>query len=174
VPLYFRLGDWSAGSTGLLASLSQRAAFNGIDAAEFAELAARGRLLLLLGGWNELETGSGNRLRIEVTQIRRDWPNVRIIVKTRRQMRDVPIVGPRVEIEPLSEDQQIAIADARFGAAGRKIVDDAWRTAGIRELIGTPLYLSALLSGGAKGTSPATKEGVLRLFVAQHERAGDH
>jgi len=29
VPLYFRLGDWSAGSTGLLASLNQRLAFKG-------------------------------------------------------------------------------------------------------------------------------------------------
>jgi hypothetical protein len=89
-------------------------------------------------------------------------------------MLDVPISGPRIAIGPLSEDQELAIAHAGFGAAGEKIVDDAWRTAGVRELIATPLYLSALLSGGSQGASPTTKEEVLRLFVQQHERASDH
>jgi hypothetical protein len=174
VPLYFRLGDWSAGSTGLLASLHQRAAFRTISADDIGALAQRGRLLLLLDGWNELAPDAHKRLRVEIGQIRRDWPDVRIVVTTRRQALDVPISGPRVEIEPLSEDQQISIADALYGAAGTKIVDNAWRTPGVRALIATPLYLSALLSGGAQGAMPDTKEAVLRLFVEQHEKAGDH
>ncbi|MCS3926102.1 hypothetical protein M2175_001133 [Bradyrhizobium elkanii] len=174
VPLYFRLGDWSGGSAGLLASLHQRAAFRTTSADEIGALAQRGRLLLLLDGWNELAPDAHKRLRIEIGQIRRDWPDLRIIVTTRRQALDVPISGPRVEIEPLSEDQQISIADALDGAAGRKMVDNAWRTPGVRALIATPLYLSALVSGGAQGAMPDTKEAVLRLFVQQHEKAGDH
>ncbi|MGY4335494.1 hypothetical protein ACVWW3_000400 [Bradyrhizobium sp. LM2.9] len=174
VPLYFRLGDWSAGSAGLLASLHQRAAFRTIGADEIGALAQRGRILLLLDGWNELAPDALKRLRVEIGQIRRDWPDVRIVVTTRRRALDVPISGPRVEIEPLSEDQQISIADALYGAAGTKIVDNAWRTPGVRALIATPLYLSALLSGGAQGAMPDTKEAVLRLFVEQHEKAGDH
>lgn len=174
VPLYFRLGDWSAGSTGLLASLHQRAAFRTINADGIDALAQRGRLLLLLDGWNELAPHAHKRLRVEISQIRRDWPDVRIVVTTRQQALDVPISGPRIEIEPLSEDQQMAIADALYGAAGRKMVDDAWRTPGVRALIATPLYLSALLTGGSQGAMPDTKEAVLRLFVEQHERAGEH
>jgi hypothetical protein len=174
VPLYFRLGDWSAGSIGLLASLHQRAAFRTIDAHEIDALAQRGRLLLLLDGWNELAPDAHKRLRVEIGQIRRDWPDLRIVVTTRRRALDVPISGPRVEIEPLSEDQQVAIADALYGAAGTKIVDEAWRTPGVRALIATPLYLSALLSGGAQSAMPDTKEALLRLFVEQHEKAGDH
>ena len=174
VPLYFRLGDWSAGSTGLLASLHQRSAFKAISADEISKIAKRGRLLLLLDGWNELAPDAHQRLRVEIGQIRRDWPDARIIVTTRRQALDVPISGPRVDIEPLSEDQQIAIADTLYGAAGKKIVDNAWRTPGVRSLIATPLYLSALLSGGSQGVVGETKEAVLRLFVEQHERAADH
>jgi hypothetical protein len=68
----------------------------------------------------------------------------------------------------------MAIAAAQFGAAGEKIVDDAWRTPGIRQLIAIPLYLSALLSSGSQCSSPSTKEEVLRLFVQQHERMADH
>jgi len=174
VPLYFRLGDWSAGSTGLLESVHQRAAFRTTDADEIGALAQRGRLLLLLDGWNELAPDAHKRLRVEIGQIRRDWPDVRIVVTTRRQALDVPISGPRVEIEALSENQQIAIADALYGEAGKKIVDNAWRTPGVRGLIATPLYLSALLTGGAQGAMPDTKEAVLRLFVEQHEKAVDH
>ncbi|KYK43857.1 hypothetical protein A1D31_37825 [Bradyrhizobium liaoningense] len=174
VPLYFRLGDWSAGQVGLLASLHQRAAFQKISAEEISALAARGRLLLLLDGWNELDLDAHRRLRIEVGQIHRDWPDVRIIVTTRRQALDVPVTGPRVEIDLLSEDQQIAIAAALYGPAGEKIVDNAWRTPGVRSLIAIPLYLTSLLAVGSKGATPDTKEAVLRLFVEQHETAPEH
>jgi hypothetical protein len=174
VPLYFRLGDWSAGSMGLLASLHQRSAFKAISANEISRIAERGRLLLLLDGWNELAPDAHKRLRVEIGQIRRDWPDARIIVTTRRQALDVPISGPRVDIEPLSDDEQIAIADTLYGATGKKIVDNAWRTPGVRSLIATPLYLSALLKGGSEGVVGETKEAVLRLFVEQHERAADH
>ena len=174
VPLYFRLGDWSAGSSSLLASLHQRSAFKKISQDDVLRLAERGRLLLLLDGWNELDLTARKKLRIELEQIRRDCPYVRIVATTRRQMLDVPVSGPRIAIEPLSEDQELAIAHAGFGAAGEKIVDHAWRTAGVRDLIATPLYLSALLSGGSQGASPTTKEEVLRLFIQEHERAGEH
>jgi hypothetical protein len=174
VPLYFRLGDWSAGSSSLLASLHQRSAFKDISQDEVLALAERGRVLLLLDGWNELDLAMRKKLRIELEQIRHDCPYVRIVATTRRQMLDVPISGPRIAIEPLSEDQELAIAHAGFGAAGEKVVDDAWRTAGVRELIATPLYLSALLSGGSQGAGPTTKEEVLRWFIQQHERASDH
>ena len=174
VPLYFRLGDWSASSLTLLTSLHQRSAFKEISQDDVLQLAQRGRLLLLLDGWNELDPPARSRLRIELEQIRRDCPDVRIVVTTRRQALDVPTSGPRIVVEPLSEDQEMAIVRAQFREGGEKIVDDAWRTPGVRELITTPLYLSTLLSGGVRGPSPTTKEEVLRLFVQQHERASDH
>ena len=174
VPLYFRLGEWSANSSSLLAGLHQRVAFRDVSPDELLELAQRGRVLLLLDGWNEMDPAARRRLRVELDQFRHDCPDVRIVVTTRRQMLDVPTSGPRIAIEPLSEDQEMAIARAQCGAAGEKIVDDAWRTPGVRELIAIPLYLSALLSGGSRGSSPTTKEEVLRLFVQQHERASDH
>jgi NACHT C-terminal Alpha/Beta 2 len=174
VPLYFRLGDVSDGVGGLLASLQQRSAFRNIAHDDLVALAERGRLLLVLDGWNELDSASRRQLRIDLDRVRLDWPHVRVVVTTRRQVLDVPISGPRISIELLSEDQQLAIARAQSGNAGVKIVDDAWRTDGVRELIATPLYLSALLAGASRGTNPTTKEEVLRLFVEQHERAKEH
>lgn len=174
VPLYFRLGDWSASSSSLLTSLYQRSAFKDFSRDDVLRLAERGRLLLLLDGWNEIDAATQKKLRVELDQIRHDWPYVRIVATTRRQMLDVPMSGPRVAIEQLSEDQEMAIAHAQSGTAGEKIVDDASRTQGVRELIATPLYLAALLSGGAQKAGVATKEDLLRLFVQQHERASDH
>jgi hypothetical protein len=174
VPLYFRLGDLSADTGGLLASLQQRAAFREIAHDELVALAERGRLLLLLDGWNELDPTARKKVRLDLDRIRHDWPHVRVVATTRRQALDVPTSGPRIAVELLSEDQQMSIARSQFGDAGTKIVDDAWRTDGVRDLIATPLYLSALLAGSSKDASPTTKEEVLRLFVEQHERANEH
>lgn len=173
IPLFFRLGDWSAGSSGLLASVRERRAFQEVSNADLELLAERGRLLLLLDGWNEIGAAPQRKLRIEIDKIRREFPDARIVVTTRRQMLDVPISGPRIEIEQLSEDQQIDIARRGYGDAGEKAVDDAWREPGLRELIAGPLYLNSLLSIASGGSAPSTKEGVLRLFVEQHERVAD-
>ena len=174
VPLYYRLPEWSASSASLLDSLLHRSAFKNVTPEDMRLLAERGRILLLLDGWNELVPAARRRLRIELQQMRRNWPDVRIIVTTRKQVLDVPISGPRIAIESLSDDQQMEIAGAQYGAMGEKVVDDAWRTVGVRELIGIPLYLAALLSSGFRGGHPTTKEEILRLFVQEHELSSDH
>ncbi|NYG46514.1 DNA polymerase III delta prime subunit [Bradyrhizobium sp. IAR9] len=174
VPLYFRLSDVLDGNSDLFASLSRRAAFKDVGHDDLVALAERGRLLLALDGWNELDAAARKRIRLDLDRIRLDWPHVRVVVTTRRQALDVPIGGPRIAIDSLSEDQQMAIARAQSGDAGAKIVDDAWRTGGVRQLIATPLYLSALLGGASRGIRPITKEEVLRLFVEQHEHATEH
>jgi hypothetical protein len=174
IPLFFRLGDWSTGSSGLLASARERHAFRAMTKDELDLLAERGRLLLLLDGWNEIDENGRKRLRVELDRIRGEFPDVRVVVTTRRQMLDVPISGPRIAIERLSEDQQMEIARTGFGGAGQKAVDSAWRDAGLRELITTPLYLNALLGSAPGGAIPTTREELLRAFVHQHERVADH
>jgi hypothetical protein len=174
IPLYFRLGDVSESDGGLFGAWRRRPAFQGILDADFVRLAERGRVLLVLDGWNELEPAARRQIRLSLEQVRRDWPYLRAIVTTRQQILDVPVSGPRLVIEPLSEPQQMAIARALAGEPGVRIVDEARRTDGVRQLIATPLYLSALLAGGAAGARPTTKEGLLRLFVEKHERASEH
>lgn len=174
IPLYFRLGDWATGSLGLLASIRERRAFRAVSEADLELLAERGRLLLLLDGWNEIGAAAQQKLRIEIDTIRREFPDVRIIVTTRRQALDVPISGPRIEIEPLSEDRQLEIARNNHGDAGERVIDDAWRDSGLRELVARPLYLNTLLSVASSGSVPTTKEELLRLFVARHEGSVDH
>ncbi len=174
IPIYFRLGDVSESDGGLFGAWRRRAAFRGISDADFVRLAERGRILLVLDGWNELEPGARRQIRLSLEQVRRDWPHLRVIVTTRQQILDVPVSGPRLAIEPLSEPQQMAIARALAGEPGAKIVDEARRTDGVRQLIATPLYLSALLTSGVVGARPNTREALLRLFVEKHERESEH
>ena len=96
VPLYFRLGDWSAGSSSLLASLHQRSAFRDVNQDDLLRLVQRGRMLLLLDGWNELDPAMRKKLRVELEQIRHDCAYVRIIATTRRQARGRPRGDRRV------------------------------------------------------------------------------
>ena len=109
----------------------------------------------------------------EIKSLQRYLPDLRIIVSTRQQALDVPISGPIVKIHALAESQQLEIARALRGSQGESVLDHAWRTPGLRELVAIPLYLTALVSRSSGGTLPTTKEEVLRLFVAEHEQAGE-
>jgi hypothetical protein len=129
---------------------------------------------LVLDGWNELDPVSRRRAIAETSRLRRDLPLLELVITTRRQALDVLISGPTVEIEALSEDQQLSIARAMYGDRGEQLLDSAWRTPGLRELVSIPLYLQTLLRETPGGIMPTTKEEVLRLFVTQHEKSPEN
>ena len=173
VPLFIPLGEWSSQGGSLLQSVLQRAAFQGIREQHFMLLAHHGRLVLLLDGWNELDRQARLRASAEIKRLRREFPSLGIVISTRRQALDVPITGPVVQIDLLTEAQQREIAGALRGARGEALLDRAARTPGVRSLVSIPLYLTALLLHAPGGAMPTTKEAVLRLFVAEHERGGE-
>lgn len=170
VATFIPLSEWSAQTHTLLQSVVQRAAFASEREEHLKLLAHAGRLVLIMDGWNELNATSRKRLRAEIQSMQRDYPSLGIVMSTRVQALDVPISGPVVEIELLSETQQLLIARAYRGDAGERILDQAWRTRGLRDLVAIPLYLTKLLSDTPGGSLPTTKEEVLRLFVAEIDR----
>jgi len=174
IALFVRLGEWSTQSSPIMASISERRAFRGVDPSELSRLADEERLVLLLDGWNELDVDSRSRLWSELTKMRRELPELRIVISTRRQALDVPVSGPKVDVEALSENQQLQIARGISGATGEHVLDQARRTPGVRSLISTPIYLTALLKGAPSGTLPTTKEEILRMFVQEQERMAEH
>jgi hypothetical protein len=173
VPLFIPLGEWASQAGSLLQSVLQRAAFQGMRQQHFMLLAHHGRLVLLLDGWNELDRKARLRASSEIKRLRRDFSALGIIVSTRRQALDAPISGPVVQIDVLTDAQQLEIARALRGERGAALLDRAARTPGVRSLVSIPLYLTALLLQAPGGAMPTTKEAVLRLFVAEHERGGE-
>jgi len=171
--VFVPLGEWSSQASSLLQSVTKRHSFAAVTEKDLNLLAQAGRLALVMDGWNELDAASRRRAGAEVRALQRDFSSLSIIVSTRRQALDVPISGPLVEIDALNPDQQLEIARALRGSEGEAILDHAWRTAGIRELVAIPLYLTALLARAAGETLPTTKEEVLRLFVEEHERPAE-
>jgi hypothetical protein len=172
-PLFVPLGEWSSQATSLLQFVLQRAVFHGVREQHLMLLGYHGRLVLLLDGWNELDRDARRRAAMEIKRLRRDFPTLAIVISTRRQALDVPIAGPVVDIDNLTEAQQIEIARALQGAHGEALLDRALRTPGVRSLIAIPLYLTALLMHAPGGNMPTTKEAVLRLFSNEHESGAD-
>ena len=168
-PLLVPLGEWSDRLEDFFDFLARRNAFRSFRRQHFMQLAYHGRLALLLDGWNELDPTSRIRATRDLKALRRDYPLLGIVIGTRRHQ--LPVSGPTIEIEALSEDQQLELARALRGPEGEALVDQAWRTPGVRELITIPLYLTALLSSTPGAQFPRTKEEVLRLFVTQHEES---
>ncbi|HXK27228.1 MAG TPA: hypothetical protein VJ646_03125 [Candidatus Binatia bacterium] len=171
VAAFVPLSEWSSQSDSFFQSVVHRHAFVGAREGHLKLLAHYDRIVLVMDGWNELDAASRKRASVEIKSLQREFPGLGIVVSTRRQALDVPISGPVVEIDALAEGQQLEIARALHGLRGEAILDHAWRTPGVRELVTIPLYLTALLSHAPGGTFPTTKEEVLRLFVTEHECA---
>lgn len=173
IAAFVPLAEWSSRMDSIFHSLTRRNSFQGFREQHFMLLAYHGRLVLLLDGWNELDPVSRTRTIHELNALRRDYPLLRMVVSTRQQARNVPVSGPTLEIEALSEEQQLKIARVIRGKDGEALIDQAWRTPGVCELISIPLYLTALLAHATSGSMPSTKEEVLRLFVTEHERSAE-
>ena len=168
-PIVVPLGDWSTDGATLLGSVLKRPAFRGISEDDLRAVAAKPGVILLLDGWNELDAAARKRLAAQVRRLQAELPELSLLISTRKQVLDVPVNGARINLLPLSETQQLDIAKALRGDAGVRMVDEAWRTAGVRELVMTPLYLTALMALPEGAPFPTTKEEVLRRFVAVHE-----
>ena len=171
IPVLVPLGEWSTQGMGIFESLCHRVAFSDFDQQHFGLLARKGLLVLLLDGWNELDTDSERRAVAQLRQLRRDYELLQIAVSTRRQALDVPVLGPTLKIEPLSKDKQIEIAHGVSGIDGETLLERARRTPGIRELVSVPLYLNVLLAASSEEAFVAeTKDEIFRLSVDRHEK----
>jgi hypothetical protein len=162
------LGEWSDRREDFFTFLTRRNAFGNFRAQHFMQLAYHGRFALLLDGWNELDSTARLAATRLLKALRRDYPLLGIVIGTRRHL--LPISGAIVEVEPLSENQQLELERALRGQEGEALVDQARRTPGVRDLVTIPLYLTALLRSTLDARFPQTKEEVLCLFVTQHEQ----
>ncbi|WP_255369625.1 NACHT domain-containing NTPase [Nitrosovibrio sp. Nv17] len=169
-PLIVPLGDWATEGEALLASVLKRPAFNGISEQDFRTVATKPGVVLLLDGWNELDAAARERARVQITALKTELPELGLFISTRKQALDIPFGGTQVDLLPLDDEQQMEIARGMRGEAGAQLVDQAWRTAGVRDLVTIPLYLTALLSLPEGAPFPTTKEEVLRRFIAAHEQ----
>lgn len=173
VAIFVPLNEWSSQTDSYLQSIVRRHAYAGMNEGQLKLLAHHGRLALVMDGWNELDAPGKTRARYGIEALLRDFPNLGVVVSTRRQARDVSITGTTVKIDTLSENQQLEIARVLRGSEGEAILDHAWRSSGVNELVRIPLYLTTLLAHALGGALPTTKEEVLRLFVAEYERLPD-
>ena len=169
-PIVVPLGNWSADGASLINAILRRPAFRAISDDDFRLVAAQPGVLLLLDGWNELDSQSRRRVAAEMERLQLELPALGFVVATREQRRVAPIDATTVRLRPLNAQQQLEIARALRKEQGQVIVDRAWRTSGVRELVTVPLYLTALLALPEEEYFPRTKEEVLRRFVALHEK----
>ncbi|UVT17619.1 MAG: hypothetical protein H8K04_08845 [Nitrospira sp.] len=168
-PIVVPLGDWSTDGLTLLESILKRYAFRGISEGDLRAVAADPGVILLLDGWNELDVAARRRAGVQIRVLQDELPELRLLITTRKQTLDVPVDGTRVNLLPLSQTQQFDIAKALGGDAGLRMLEQARRTVGVRELVTIPLYLTALLALPEGAPFPTTKEEVLRCFVSVHE-----
>jgi hypothetical protein len=173
-PLVVSLSDWSTGGLTLIEAILRRPAFSGFTEANLRAVAEQPGVVFMFDSWNELGSDARRRARTEIQNLRAELPATTFVATTRPEISDVPFDGQLLTVLELNELQQMEIARAIKGDQGIRLVDEAWRTPGVRELVTTPLYLTALLSLPDGQPFPRTKEEVLRRFVEAHERQVQH
>jgi hypothetical protein len=170
VPLLIPLQEWAESNLEFLPWLANRQAFAGLTSNHLGFLAQHGAGALLLDGWNEIPLEARRRATIQVKALRRELPLLAIILTTRPQVLEVPLVdGRRVSILPLTYAQQRELAHALGGSPALATLERARAVRGLRELMAIPLYLKTLVRTATDGRLPETKEAILRSFVEAHE-----
>lgn len=173
-PLIVSLSDWSTGGLTLIEAILRRPAYSRFTEQNLRAVADYPGVVFMFDSWNELGTEARRRARTEIQTLRAELPAATFIATTRPEILDVPFDGQLLTVLELNEEQQMEIAHEIKGDQGVRIVDEAWRTPGMRELVTTPLYLTALLSLPDGQLFPRTKEEALRRFVEAHERQAQH
>lgn len=171
VTLFIPLREWNPARGDWFEWITQNNAFRAFKPQHLMKMAYEGRLVLLLDGWNELNPDDSITASRDLQRLKREYPQLGIVVGTRQNAR--PIDGSIVHIDGLNEDQQREIASHLRGDEGQSLIDQAQRTAGIRDLVSIPLYLTAFLTSTPDGNLPETKESILSGFVERHESAQD-
>ena len=173
-PLVVSLSDWSTGGLRLIEAILRWPAFSEFTEANLRAVAEQPGVVFMFDSWNELGSDARRRARSEIQDLRAELPAATFIATTRPEISGVPFDGQLLTVLELSEQQQMDIAREIRGEQGVRLVDEAWRTPGVRELVTTPLYLTTLLSLPDGQPFPHTKEEVLRRFVEAHERQAQH
>ncbi|OWV86877.1 hypothetical protein [Rhizobium sp. R693] len=173
-PFVVLLGEWANDESSILASVLKRPAFATISEGDFRAVASKPGAVMLLDGWNELDELARERARVQISQLRAELPELGFLISTRARALDIPFRGTEVDLLPLGDEQQMEIARSIRGDPGEALVDQAWRTPGVRELVTIPLYLTTLLSLPEGSPFPATKEELLGEFVSAHEQDPGH
>lgn len=169
VPVFVPLGAWAESGRDLFDWVSRRRSYEALSSAHLKFLADHGELALFLDGWNEVPEAARRRLISEIEDLETQFPLLNMVMSSRRIALDVPLAGRRISVLPLSDEQQREIAEGMRGPDGVNVLDAAWRTAGLRDLVTIPLYLRALMETTTSGNLPETKEEVLRRMVEAHE-----
>lgn len=173
-PLVISLSDWSTGGLTLIETILSRPAFRGFTEANLRAAADQSGVVFMFDSWNELGFDARRRARSQIQSLRAELPAATFVATTRPEISDVPFDGQKLTVLELSEQQQVEIAREIKGEGGVRLLDEAWRTPGVRELVTTPLYLTSLLALPDGQPFPRTKEEVLRRFVEAHERQVQH
>ena len=171
-PIIVPLSAWATDAATLFEWVLKRPAYSGLTLADVWAAAGQTDMVLLLDGWNELDSDARSRASVEIERLRAAEQTIRIVLTTRNQTTDLPLSGTSVDLLPLSDGQQVEIAREIAGGRGERRLRLAWDTPGLRDLVRVPLYLTALLELPDNFPMPTTREEALRLFVKANNASG--
>ncbi|NLE90526.1 MAG: hypothetical protein GX602_06320 [Dehalococcoidales bacterium] len=173
IAIFIPLNELAACQGTIFQSLARRDSFHDVEVRHFRDLAKNGKLVLIFDGWNELDQVFRQRVRKEIEQLTRDYPDLRTVISSRQIEFDLPTDVTIVEVQPLTREQQREIAEACLGSQSGPLMERAVRIHGLGDLLTIPLYLNVFLGTTSGDSLPTTREEILAKFIAEVEQNRD-
>ncbi|MDR7156851.1 hypothetical protein J2W40_003697 [Sphingobium xenophagum] len=166
VPIVRSLPTLALRRDTIAAEICSKGSFATFSEADFAVLAHGAQLVLLLDGWNELNPDQRAWAWGELEALRRDYPQMLLVIATRAGAASPFAQVPALDVLPFDRSRQLDAASRLLGPSGHDLVVRARALPALRPLLRTPLFLAAILRQGAAGELPTDRETVIAGLVA--------
>lgn len=167
VPIVRNLPSLALRGDPIVSQLCGTGSFAGLSEAHFATLAQGAQLVLLLDGWNELNTDQRQWAWSELDALRRDYPALFLVIATRAGTASPFSQARALEVLPFDRRRQLAAAARLVGPAGHGLVVRTRAIPALRPLLRTPLFLAAILRQGTAANLPTDREAVIAGLVTE-------
>jgi hypothetical protein len=175
VGVYVRLKEIANAGDDLLAHVERLDATGLVSEGAWNALARSGMLALFCDGWNELSDAERASIGTKLDIYARSFPESALVVGS-RPLAPAPLQGKHLllTLQKLTGEQVRAITEDRLAAGASAALNELGASQQLRDLVRTPFFLSAFCQTRSAGTTPVTREGLIRGMLIASEQLPQH
>lgn len=172
IPIVHSLPKLALRSGAILDGIAAQPPWRAIGEPGLATLAQAGRLLLLLDGWNELSPTARDWAWEALDDLERLHPKILLAITSRSGTVRPHGTMMRLDLTPFERGRQFELARLVDGEAGAQALTRARAKPGLRPLLATPLFLTAILAQTKAGTLPTDRDTTIATLVERARGLG--
>ncbi len=175
IGVFIRLKEVANTRDDLIAHLTRLESTGQVSEAAWKALTRSGVLTLFCDGWNELSDDERETVGSMLDIHARSYPMAGLVVGS-RPLAPEPLKGGHLLLflQRLTYEQVRAIVEARLDEGAPGALAELRQSRSLRDLVRTPFFLSAFCETRLAGSTPTTREGLIRGMIVAGEQLPQH